>query len=90
MAGFEVIIYGRFWVIAEAKEALDALQSACLEISKSSSIMTEEGHLILAPSGVRLLKTDYVREVIAKYRAARQHKDALRKRLMDLGEPDPQ
>jgi hypothetical protein len=78
--------YGEFW---DAKEALDALEAACVEISESSSITTEEGCLILTASGVRLLDTEYIRDVVAKYKAARQHKDALRKRLMDLGEPDP-
>jgi hypothetical protein len=73
----------------EAKEALHALEAACVEISESSSITTEEGYLILAPSGVRLLDTEYVREVVAGYRAARQLKDTLSKRLMDLGEPHP-
>jgi hypothetical protein len=61
-----------------------------VEISESSSITTEEGFLILAPSGVRLLDTDYVRIVVSQYQAARQRKDALRKRLMSLGEPDPE
>jgi hypothetical protein len=79
--------YREFW---DAKEAVDALEAACVEISESSSITTEEGYLILVPSGVRLLDTEYVRDVVAQYHAARQHKDTLRKRLMDLGEPDPE
>jgi len=79
--------YREFW---DAKEALDALEAACVEISESSSITSEEGYLMLAPSGVRLLDTDYVRKVVSQYQAARQRKDALRKRLMDLGEPDPE
>jgi hypothetical protein len=80
-------VYREFW---DAKEALDALEAACMEISGSSSITTEEGCLILAPSGVRLLDPGYFRDIVTKYRAARQHKDALKKRLMDLGEPDPE
>ena len=80
-------VYREFW---DAKESLDSLEAACVEISESSSITTDEGCLMLAPSGVRLLDTEYVREVVARYHAARQHKDALRKRLMDLGEPDPE
>jgi hypothetical protein len=78
--------YREFW---DAKEALQALEAACVEISESSSITTEEGYFMLAPSGFRLLDTEYVRKVVAEYRAARQHVGALRKRLMDLGEPDP-
>lgn len=79
--------YREFW---DAKEALQALEAACVEISESSSITTEEGYLMLAPSGIRLLDTEYVRKVVAEYRAARLHVGALRKRLMDLGEPDPE
>jgi hypothetical protein len=79
--------YKEFW---DAKEALDALESACVEISASSSITTEEGYLMLASSGVRLLDTEHVRKVVAQYHATRQHKDTLRKRLVDLGEPDPE
>jgi hypothetical protein len=79
-------MYREYW---DAKKALDALEAACVEISKSSGIKTEEGFLMLAPSGVRLLDSEYVPKVVAQYRAARQHKDTLRKRLMDLGEPDP-
>jgi hypothetical protein len=79
--------YKEFW---DAKEALDALEAACVEISASSSITTEEGYLMLASSGVRLLDTEHVRKVVEQYHAARQHKDTLRKRLADLGEPDPE
>jgi hypothetical protein len=79
--------YREFW---DAKEALAALEAACVEISESSSITTEEGYLILAPSGVRLLETEYVRELVAQYQTARERKEALRKHLMDLGEPDPE
>jgi hypothetical protein len=79
--------YREFW---EAKKALAALEAACVEISNSSSIMTEEGHLMLTPSGIRLLETEYVGKVLAQYHTARQHKDTLRKRLIDLGEPDPE
>jgi hypothetical protein len=78
--------YRDFW---DAKEALDVLEAACVEISKSSSITTEEGYLMLSPSGVRLLDTDYVREQVTQYHAARRNKEALRKRLIELGEPDP-
>jgi hypothetical protein len=51
--------YKEFW---DAKEALDAPEAACVEISTSSLITTEEGYFILAPSGVRMLNTEYVRE----------------------------
>jgi hypothetical protein len=73
----------------DAKEALHALEIACMEISESSSITTDEGYLILSPSGIRLLDTDYVRDLVAKYHAAKRNKEALRKRLIELGEPDP-
>jgi hypothetical protein len=72
-----------------AKRALDALEETCVEISESSSIMTKEGYLMFAPSGVCLRDIEYVREQIANYRVARKRKEALRKRLIDLGEPDP-
>jgi len=78
--------YREYW---DAKEALDVLEAACVEISKSSSITSDEGYLMLSPSGVRLLETDYVRELVTQYHAARRNKEALRKRLMELGEPDP-
>jgi hypothetical protein len=79
--------YREFW---EAKEALAALEAACVEVSNSSSITTKEGYLMLAPSGLRLLDTEYVRELVADYHAAKHRKEALRKRLIDLGEPDPE
>jgi len=73
----------------DAREALNALEAACVEISESSSITNDEGYLILSPSGVRLHDTDYVRELVARYHAAKHNKEAIRKRLIDLGEPDP-
>jgi hypothetical protein len=79
--------YTEFW---KAKEALAALEASIEELSNSSSITTDEGFLMLAPSGVRLLNTDYAIEVVAQYRAVRQDRDTLRKRLIDLGEPDPE
>jgi hypothetical protein len=78
--------YKEYW---RAKEVLATLETACAEISTSSSITSEEGYLMYSPSGVRLLETDYVREQVAQYRAARKHKEVLRKRLIDLGQPDP-
>jgi hypothetical protein len=79
--------YEEYW---RAKEVLAALETACAEISTSSSITTEEGYLMYSPSGVRLLETDYVKEQVAQYHAARKHKEVLRKRLIDLGQPDPE
>jgi len=73
----------------DAKESLDALEAACVEISESSSITNDEGYLILSPSGIRLHDTDYVRELVAKYHAAKRNKEVLRKRLIELGELDP-
>ena len=40
-------------------------------------------------AGLRLLDTNYVPEQVAQYRAARERKEALRKRLIELGDPDP-
>jgi hypothetical protein len=45
-------------------------------------------NLMYSPSGLRLLNTDYFREQVAQYHATKETKDALRKRLIDLGEPD--
>jgi len=44
---------------------------------------------MFSPSGFRLLGTDYVKELVAQYHAAKEHKEALRKGLIELGEPDP-
>src|ERR1700733_5058357 len=54
--------YREFW---KAKEALAALEAAIDELSKSSSITTSEGYLMLSPSGIRLLHTDYAKKVVA-------------------------
>jgi hypothetical protein len=79
--------YREYW---SANKALAALEASCTEIATTSSITTEEGYLMYSPSGFRLRNTDYVSEQIALYQAAKQHKEALRKRLIDLGEPDPE
>lgn len=79
--------YKEFW---GAKEDLATLQASLIEITATSSITTDEGYLMYSLSGLRLLDTDYARDQAAQYHAARQHRDALRKRLMDLGEPDPE
>jgi hypothetical protein len=73
-----------------AKEALAALETSLSEIASTSSITTDEGYLMYSLSGFRLHATDYVREQVARYHAAKQHKEDLRKRLIDLGEPDPE
>ena len=73
-----------------AKEALVALEASCKEIATTSSITTEEGYLMYSSSGLRLLETDYVKKQVARYRAAKERKEELRKRLMDLGEPNPE
>ena len=80
-------LYKEFW---DAKEALAVLQSSLIDITATSSITTEEGYLMYSLSGLRLLDTDYVREQVAQYQAAREHKNALRTRLMELGQPDPE
>jgi hypothetical protein len=73
-----------------AKEALAALEASLEEIVGMSSLTTDEGYWMYSPSAFRLHETDYVREQVAQYRAVRRHKEALRKRLIDLGEPDPE
>ena len=78
--------YREYW---DAKEALAALEASCSEIATTSSITTEEGYLMYSPSGLRLLDTDHVREQVSQYHSKKQHKEALRKTLIDLGEPDP-
>jgi elongation factor P--beta-lysine ligase len=74
----------------EVKETLAALLASIVEITQSSSITIKEGFLMYSPTGPRLLDTNYVREQVAQYRAARERKEVLRKRLMELGDPDPE
>jgi hypothetical protein len=79
-------VYRQYW---SAKKAFAALEASCKEIATTPSITTREGYLMYSRSGPRLLETDYVKEQVAKYRAAKERKEALRKRLIDLGEADP-
>jgi hypothetical protein len=79
--------YREYW---SAKEALAALQASLIEMTATSSITTDDGYLMYSLSGLRLLDTNSAREQVAQFHAARQHRDSLRKRLMDLGEPDPE
>jgi hypothetical protein len=72
-----------------AKKSLAALQASLEEIVATPSITTKEGYLMCSPSGRRLLDANYVREQVAQYQAKKQHKGALRKRLIERGEPDP-
>jgi hypothetical protein len=39
-------------------------------------------------TGPRLLDTNYAREQVTQYRAAREREEVLRKRLMELADPD--
>jgi hypothetical protein len=80
-------VYRAYW---GAKEALAALEASLAEIAATSSITSDEGYLMFTRSDVRLLNTNYVREQVTQYRAAKQSKEALRKRLIELGEPDPE
>ena len=80
-------VYTDYW---GAKEVLAALEASLAEIAATSSITSDEGYLMYSLSGVRLLDTDYVRAQVAQYHAARRNKEALRKRLIELGEPDPE
>lgn len=73
-----------------AKKSLAALQTSLEEIVETHSITTDEGYVMYSPSGRRLLASNYVRDQVAQYQAAKQHKEDLRKRLIDLGEPDPE
>jgi hypothetical protein len=79
-------VYRQYW---SAKQAFAALEASCTEIATTSSITTKEGYLMYSRSGPRLLETDYVKAQVAQYRAARERKEVLRKRLIDLGEADP-
>src|SRR5580658_146464 len=72
----------------EATETLAALEASIVEISQSCSITTKEGFLMYAPTGPRLLDTNYPTTQVTQYRAARERKEVLRKRLMELGDPD--
>jgi hypothetical protein len=74
----------------EAKEALAALLACIVEITESSSIKIKEGFLMYSPTGPRLLPTNYVRDRLTQYFAARERTEVLRKRLMELGDPDPE
>ena len=40
-------------------------------------------------AGLRLVGTNYVKEQVDQYRAARERLEALRKRFMELGDPEP-
>jgi hypothetical protein len=80
-------VYREYW---GAKKALAPLQASLEEIVATPSITTEEGYLMYSPSGRRLLDTNYVMEQVAQYQAKKQQKETLRKRLIDLGEPDPE
>jgi hypothetical protein len=80
-------LYREYW---DAKNALVALEKSLAEIAATSSITTEEGYLMYSTSGLRLVDTDHVREQVDQYHAEKQHKETLRKRLIDLGELDPE
>lgn len=73
----------------EIKASLAALEASCAEIVGTSSISTAEGYLMLTSSGLRLLDADYVKDVVAQYHAAKERKEFLMERLIQLGEPDP-
>jgi hypothetical protein len=72
-----------------AKKSLAALQASLEEIVATHSITTDEGYMMSSLSGPRLLDTNYVMEQVAQYQAKKQNKEALRKRLIELGESDP-
>jgi hypothetical protein len=80
-------LYREYW---HAKESLTALEASLEEIAATSSITTEEAYVMYSPSGLRLLNTDYVREQVTRYHAKKQEKEGIRKRLIELGEPDPE
>jgi hypothetical protein len=79
--------YLEYWT---AKQAMAALEASCEEIATTSSVTTEEGYWMCSHGVARMYHTDYVKQQVAQYRAAQQHKEALRKRLVELGEPDPE
>jgi hypothetical protein len=73
-----------------AKKSLAVLQASLEEIVTTHSVTTGQGYVMYSSSGKRLLDTNYVSDQVALYQAKRQQKEALRKRLIDLGEPDPE
>jgi hypothetical protein len=79
-------VYREYWA---AKEALAALETSLEEIAGMSSIKTDEGYFMYSLSGFRLLETNYVPKRVAQYHVAKRAKEALRRSLIDLGEPDP-
>jgi hypothetical protein len=73
-----------------AKKSLAALQASLEEIVETHSITTGDGYVMYAPSGRRLLDTNYVKDQVVQYQVTKQRKEKLRKRLIELGEPDPE
>jgi hypothetical protein len=73
----------------EATETLAVLAASIAEITQSSSITTKDQFVMYSATGARLLGINYVREQVNQYKAARERKKALEKRLMELGDPDP-
>jgi hypothetical protein len=73
-----------------AKKSLATLQASLEEIVETHSITTDEGYMMCSPSGRRLLDTNYVSDQVAKYQATKRRMEDLKRRLIELGEPDPE
>jgi hypothetical protein len=79
--------YLEYWA---AKQAMAALEASCEAIATTSSLTTADGYWMYSHAVARLYDTDYVKEQVAQYHVAQRHKEALRRRLIELGEPDPE
>jgi hypothetical protein len=73
-----------------AKRSLAALRTALEKIIATPSITTGEGYTMYSASGSQLRDTNYVRGEVAQYQAKRTQVEGLRKRLIELGERDPE
>jgi hypothetical protein len=88
--GWDEVVRRAYREFRDAKQTLADLQASLAEIAATDSITTDEGYLMYSIAGYSLRDTDYVRKQVEQYRAARDQKEALRKRLIELGEPDPE
>jgi hypothetical protein len=79
--------YLEYWA---AKKTLAALETSCEAIATTSSLTTPEGYWMYSKTVARLYDAGYVKEQVAQYHLAQRNNEALRRRLIELGEPDPE
>jgi hypothetical protein len=79
--------YLEYWT---AKKAMADLETSCEAIATTSSLTTPDGYWMYSRTVARLYDTGYVKEQVAQYHLAQRNKEALRRRLIELGEPDPE